>query len=492
MTDASGQTSLLVPLRIAQKFYFLRGAILVVVWSVVLAVFAFGLLPRIIEPAALPPGWNVAALSAVTTLVAGGALLVFGAKPTIADLARRADSRFNLGERLSAALATPLASSGPAAALTASLLRDASERARLIAPRRLEPFLTKGVAASGGLLIAVLLAIWFLPTDTSRVPNSTAGLDISVPLDTEVRAANLSAIAEVLAGDAERRQNSYLGAVAEAVAELARNADPNMPAEQFQKNLSGLLDHARLAYGAGSPAWLRGAQTADNRYDLLQDRNLAEMASQALTSKPVILPNGGGGEELVPELFSEREPSRNASSAPMVPGQFRAAKDEADLKIGSPNIGREGSNANTAEGEAKQASAGGAAPSLGTKDAAELETIEGAAALLAGGATQSGAGASRVAGQGTQVLEDGPQSAAAEIGRGEDVMLPAGNYRQGKRIRLQIAPQAAAAEGAEHAGDLSLNAGRSEPVAVSRDTPSLRDQEIFSRMFMHQEGAGAP
>ena len=71
-------------------------------------------------------------------------------------------------------------------------------------------------------------------------------------------------------------------------------------------------------------------------------------------------------------------------------------------------------------------------------------------------------------------------------------MLPAGNYRQGKRIRLQIAPQAAAAEGAEHAGDLSLNAGRSEPVAVSRDTPSLRDQEIFSRMFMHQEGAGAP
>ena len=477
------------PLREARRNMMMRRAALVVCWTLAALWAALLLPPALVFPSQLPADWLYVGLLSAGLVFVAGIALAFGDAPALPALARQADEKFGLGERLSAFLDARPATVGPSAAIYMNLARDASLHARKVQPSRLQPLVTRGlvlafIVQSGFLALAVRNQS-LIPAPALQVaePAAEAG-------DRETLRENLQAVAEVLREDAEKRQDPYLAAVAEAVKELARNADPGADSLELNKAVEGLLDHARLAYGKSAPLWLRTTANADDRYDLAKDRNLAQLAGKANGSRPVELPNGGGGEELIPETFGERDPNRNNSVVPMKAGEIRTSGDPGEFRLQGQNVPKEGANANAA-GEAKAGSMGGSPPTLGEREDADPTDLNGATAVLAGGATQSGAGASRVAGQGTQDLNDPNQPAAAEIAQGpEQVLLPPDQYRQGKRIRMQMNPSKdAVAAGDETAPGLAT-ARRGEPAPVSRDTPSLRDQEMFSRVFVHNEDGG--
>lgn len=473
------------PLQAARRNLLMRRAAHVLLWT--LAVLLAGLLlpPMLVEASRLVDWRYIAVLSAGVVLVTGSAL-AFGKIPDLRDLARRADEAFGLGERLSAVMAAKPPSDGPGAAIFANLKADAIRYAERVNPGHLEPLVTRGGVLAAGALLLVLGSAAFMrePARTSQ-PAVQASAAVT---DQESLRQNLQAVADVLREDAEKRQDSYLAAVAEAMKELARQADTATDNRELQKSVEGLLDHARMAYGKNLPIWLRTDASPADRYDLAKDRNLEQLAGRATGSRPVELPEGGSGEELIPETFGERDAARNASVAPMRPGEIRTSGDQDELRLQGQNVVREGANT-SATGEAKSGGMGGSPPSMGEREGPDPADLNGATAALAGGASQSSAGASRVAGQGTQDLNDPSQPPAREIAQGpEQVLLPPDQYRQGRRIRMQMNPSGDVAAGADDAAPGFANARRGEPSPVSRDTPSLRDQDMFSRVFVHDEG----
>jgi hypothetical protein len=191
----------------------------------------------------------------------------------------------------------------------------------------------------------------------------------------------------------------------------------------------------------------------------------------------------------VPELLSEQNLQHAPVPAPL-PGQLTIApEDNADLALKSSNVG--GRNAtDSLEGQAKAGAPAGQASSLGNEG--EAIDVNGASGRLVGGATQSGQGASRTAGLGTQDLADPNRADAAPLPpEQEEVLLPPGEYTKGKRIRVQVAPATADANSTSAAGGLkAAQPGATAPTPVNRDLPSVRDQAVFSRFFTHGEGGG--
>ena len=124
--------------------------------------------------------------------------------------------------------------------------------------------------------------------------------------------------------------------------------------------------------------------------------------------------------------------------------------------------------------------------------------MDGAAAILAGGATQSSAGNSRLAGKGTQDLFDPNAKTQTSLEANDTMLLPMGTYQAGRRIRLQTLP-ATQSKDALTGGPMqnALN-GKSQPnskddkTGMTRDRPSLQDEAMFSRAFKHSEGSLAP
>ncbi|NDA47357.1 MAG: hypothetical protein EBY21_08810 [Alphaproteobacteria bacterium] len=200
----------------------------------------------------------------------------------------------------------------------------------------------------------------------------------------------------------------------------------------------------------------------------------------------------------MPELFSEHDASRQSAYTPMVVGEFRGTQEQSELKMSGQNVGPEGNEAQTT-GQAKaSASNSGTSMTLGDRGTKEPITMDGAAAILAGGATQSSAGNSRLAGKGTQDLFDPNAKAQTSLEANDTMLLPMGTYQAGRRIRLQTLPAAQSKD--PLTGEPMQNAlkgtdqanGKDQLNGLTRDRPSLQDEAMFSRAFKHSEGSLAP
>jgi hypothetical protein len=473
MANASDKMNeILAVLGRAERLSYYRTLLLSLLWGGAVAI-AVVLLSRL-QGLAAPIFPTVAAVLAAS-LVAGLAWAQFRG-PGAPALARRADRLFDLGERVSTAVEVAQAPRGVAAVLQAELVADAARAVARVEPRRLVPLATPGVLAVALVVAAGALAVWLVPVP--HEPAAPAVQELAASVDPSA-AQDLRALAEALAQDAERRSNPYLAAVAAAVGELARTAEAGTD-ERLQAELAGLLDHARAAYGAGMPAWLRSAGSQLARPD-----GLREVARRATESRPQAVHNGGGAEEMVPETQAEQNPSLRTASAPLAVGEVRKAEEAGDLKSGSLTVDRGGAQADVT-GKARPADAGGPAPTLGRKDG-DPDSLDGAQALLAGGATQSSAGASRLAGAGTEDLNGAARDPGEARGRTDEVLLPPGSYRPGRQLRMQVAPQVAAGESTDGSIDAPAGPQRRDDLAATRDAPTLQDLDMFARLFTHGE-----
>lgn len=476
----------LAPLRRARLYSVGRGIILAVLWSAAASLVTLKAAPLFPQLSGRPVDVNGTAAFVVATALVIGMSLAFGRPADLGALARQADRQYGLGERLSTIITLTPGTGGRRAALDMALRRDAAQYVGQIEPYRLSPLLDRSVGVAV-IVLAAALALSFATPNLSVGPVNEPVASTAPLIDAQARAENIKAIADILAADAEKRDNSYLRQVADAVSRLA--SEPNLGGDASQDELTGLLDNARLAYGKTAPSWLlQDLAVPGNKYGLARDRNFAALAERATAAN---LPDarGGSGEEMVPELLSEQNLQHEATPAPL-PGQLQLAPaDDSGLATSSQNIGGNPASSEALSGQARAGAEGGAPPSLGDADAA-AGTVDAAAAILAGGATQSGQGASRTAGGGTQALDDPDRAVVAPMPASEDVLLPPSQYKPGKRIRVQVTPPTGSGASADSQGHAIAADGSVQPAPVTRDTPSVRDQGTFSRFFTHDEAGG--
>jgi hypothetical protein len=469
------------PLQQARQFWRLRLALMTGLSAAWASLLLYWLRTDIAN-------WSLSLILAfpICILMAGG-IWSFFYQPDLAQMARRADATFHLSERLSTALQLKTDLNERDHPLHHALIKDAALHAKFVDPLILEPVVNRTlIALIAGLMASVIVTSKLTPMAPERTTLQTDS-STAQTLNADLLAENLISIASELSVDAEKRENSYLSAIANAVKELADKKDPDQIAN-VSSNLQDLLEHARLAYGDAQPAWLRNSQAMDLRSDL----NLTRLAQLIEDLKPVPMQNGGGGEELVPELFTEHDAARQAAYTPMVVGEFRGNEDKSELKMSGQNVGPEGNEAQTT-GQAKASAANsGNAMTLGDRGTKEPITMDGAAAILAGGANQSGAGNSRLAGKGTQELFDPNAKSESSLEANDTMLLPLGTYQAGRRIRLQTMPSTKGNDANPSDGIQNAQNNKDQSTGMTRDRPSLLDEAMFSRAFKHNEGGLVP
>lgn len=469
------------PLRKARSLHLARAVILAAAWSLACALLALkfsGLVAAGADP-------RLVAGAAFILVFAVGLFVAVRTTPSLLQLARQADDRFGLGERLSTALSLETAPQGWRGAIEAGLRRDAAAHAGAVDAWRLEPLAGWSTAAAVFALAIAIGIYWLLPTPSPAPLPAPAATST---VDSTARSQNLETIADTISADAKARQNDYLQAVSDAVSRLADASQPGLSDADYNKALTDLLDHARLAYGKAQPAWLRGdAAFPADPFHLAQDGSFAALAQSAKGQADD--GRAGGGEEMVPELLSEQNLQANVPAPPSPAGRIKLAPDTGDMALNNQNVGGNTNSASSISGKSAPAAPGGAPPSLDDTKPTSLGDITGAAGIPLGAATQSGAGASRVAGAGTQALDDPSRHAAAPIASSDQVMLPADQYRQGKRIRIEVTPGAGGSAATDGPGASPPITADGHQTPVIRGVPSVRDQAMFARYFTHGEAS---
>lgn len=380
-------------------------------------------------------------------------------------LARLAEGALGLKQRFSTTLETS-AAAGP---VTAALHREAAglaaaANAAEIAPTRrpmrgLAALLVGTVAAFAGTLAPGAA----LETLRTAAPQPTRPAEVSVE--------RVVTLAESVAAAAAESSDPLLGALAEALKSLAREAQSSgsdvitdragledllgtlasamgasLTGEQFA---AGLSEHGPLADGF-TP--LTGDQSSEARLPLpIDDTTMVEIDDL---------------NDLMARLDNTMNPS--------VPGP--AQSDET------------GGNVQREPGTVSTDYLAGARQTLGEQGQDQGPTD--AAAAIIGASSDATAGASQLAGQGSQQLDGDPgQAAEAEEA---DLVALAGKVRaEGRQVEMELAPTEGL--GGADAGQLSLGAwGPTREAMIKTEDLPVRYRAVAGRYFLPpQDTAGA-
>ncbi|MGD9739107.1 MAG: hypothetical protein AB7O56_11120 [Bauldia sp.] len=367
--------------------------------------------------------------------------------PSVTAMARAADRILGTRERI--ATATELkARPRPQLSSIARVLVDDFDRTqgpldvRRLVAATIPAWLPIGVA----LLAAVAVGLTAISEDPETAPPAPAVERAEIAAVAPETGEDIVEIAELIAADAERRDDPYLRALARELDALgaAIEANPEFDRALATRELARLLPLADDAYARTGVA----EGVPENLARLVADA----MADVAGMPRPALLApaeeggggNAGGGAEgpaagagtPTPEIdlaavgfddVTDRIPRNlpdfpdNVLGAPM-PGQIGPAEEldyAAQGRIeGAPQAGPEAAN-NPAEAP------GGAAP--------------------AGAAANAGDAAGDAAGEGVQPLQDGTVTRFEDLPAPGDAMaLPEAADGNGRRIRLDAPPDAAA------------------------------------------------
>jgi len=360
-------------------------------------------------------------------------------------LARRADARLRLDERLSTAVEVA-ARGDDGAPVTRALLADAERRAGAIDPRAL---VTLPLARCGLILAAAaaFAAISLAPPDPLAGGTGRNGVTPSVTTLTAAEAgetgAELRRVATILERDAGARDDRFLEALAREAArigeaiETGRLTDRDAVVAALDR-LAGFTAEAYPALaGPAAASSFEDPLTAPDR-EAEATRMLRNLARERLAT-PAATPNGAA---------AEGQPMADPAATPP-----EAAPPATDIP---PPTG-DAPNSRTPGGEDAPQPAGGApapAPDQRHTGAAAMEIVdpmtfqagsqagerpEDAAPL--GPADGANTGPSRFAGVGQQTLEGAPAPEQDPFALGADMFLTGQLDETGRRIRIEVPPE---------------------------------------------------
>jgi hypothetical protein len=388
--------------------------------------------------------------------------------PGVLELARAADRRFGLNERVSTAieLSSSVVPGGAHDELVAAQLADAARHARRIEPRTLVPIPFPRSAWAFLAVVVLLAGAQFLPATRSTASAAAESQQLAPEVREEI-VHDLKRAAELLDLDAERNRDPYVRALAQAFEDLARRAEAGLVDDvELQQETAQLTEHAERIYGEGVAA------ARDNR-------------------EPAPGGSEGGAEVRDEEPGAEVPPGEAAA--------HRASETRAD---GSRRLSELVGDLEAVEarwqerrGGQRQLTRAEVAEFGPYVDAAMVEVLrelqrqrqearqEQRAGQPAGAAQEANEGPGDAAGVGEQPLgsEEGDELPQVE-GRTEDLLLPGEGREGGDRIRTELPPEARLAEVADEV----RAAGSWEPgreAELRRDLLAPHHRTIVSRYF---------
>lgn len=424
-------------------------------------------------------GLTLAALPVVAGALAAGlalalvlALLAPGGPETASRFLEARDPA--LHEKLSTAL--ELEKRGETRGLIREAqLRDAARTALQLDPRERIPLAPpRGPLAWLGTACLVLAAGVFL--QPAGAPGAEPLLADMAPAQTEMGgdeqarfAAQLQDLAELFGAAEAEEEDPYLKAITRELEQLSqRVADENLTREETAAELERLLQHTRTA--------LEVRETPEQLQDL---PDFLEAALQELLEPAEALAEASGEEA--------GEAAADAEAAAPGEGAGPSLPDLADPDADNS--------------EAATASAAGDAGDSGsyyemTLDdetiaelaARALEQAEGAPdGEIIGASDESGAGDSQLAGEGTQDLfgEDGAGRLAVE--EIEQLDVPQETNPDGRRVRVEVAPEAELTEvRMTPLGQMTWN--RSSETVTEREYLSTGSRSLVARFHLPEQG----
>jgi hypothetical protein len=282
------------------------------------------------------------------------------------------------------------------------------------------------------------------------------------PSEEDSLRATIEEVARLLETDAQNRDDPYLAAVAQALTE--RLAEEGSLAE-LRTDVEELLEHAARAYGERVPEWL-GSAEADRMAgleDRVEDFRAEQARREARANRGNVDPEFGGFRD-------EELDDYGLTTAGM--------RDEP-----SPGLSLDGQQPPTPEegaGEGIMSVAGEMPPGLRRLDPSELQL---AGNMPSGAAMNSGRGESNAAGLGSETLEQDDAFVGIPAAPGEDVILTATPESGGRRIRIELAPEAGEEVAAGEAGGAAGAQVRLAAEALQRQFVPADRRDVTARYF---------
>jgi hypothetical protein len=410
-----------------------------------------------------------------------GCVVTYLRTPDLRSFARVIDRKLALRERLSTALEVDAGTrpDAPLDPVRSALIADVERRAADIDPRAI---VWLGVSRAIWLVPALILAtalLHFVPADAfaSRSPAVTRSHNNGALSGeaAEKAAANLRRVADLLGRDAEERADPYLRTIAGAIERLGVEVEhASLDRRQLASALDQLLAHSRQAYAQGGNQD-RG-EARRNVIDLLaaarDDIAGTTPGHTAALHQPDdagTAPSGAAAEQAVPDATSAGppRPQRQARpSAATAPFRSDRATDQVDAQKDGDEYGDLESDPRTQKERAF----------------AEQQRRIRAATQAVGAAADAGAGEGDRAGDGTRPLGNGV-AAPTDLAPGVDMLLPDQAGNDGRRIRIELTPQAALSDVAPPTAGGDGNWRRAGERPVARPALDAQDRKVVGRYF---------
>lgn len=429
----------------------------------------------------------IAALLIGAVAMAVGLARVFLTRPSLLELARRAERQEGLHERLSTAMEVAeqvQESHLQPSVLTEALLRQVSASAeRVVEPQRLveRSLLREAFAvAAPALLILATFALPQIPTNPSDAPVSDETFVSEGSQLRDAATTDLRRTAELVRRRADERDDPYLHAVAEAIGELERLvASEAATLDEAEREIGKLLDSVARTYGVERPTLpptFGDRQPSGSTGDSDPDGISSADVSAPLTASP----------ERRGAVTDDSESARAAFSALLEElGDSAVATREEP-----PPTGAARNAPSPLEGQARADITG-----YDTQEDWQqfrhqmqfLERLGAQAGQSIGAAQQSSRGDSDRAGEGSQELTDSDEPINTNDGDQTsmiEVELPDAVRSSGRSITLELAPEAQRSAVTEDDLATGRRWQQGEEVPVDRQTFSLSHLSVLSRYFL--------
>ncbi|RUT31050.1 hypothetical protein EMQ25_09220 [Arsenicitalea aurantiaca] len=381
--------------------------------------------------------------------------------------ARRTEQKFGLQERLSTALEVSEGASEP---VREALLSDTSVRAARLDRRAAAPLAGPSTALAAGLL--VLFSAGLLVTAPAPRPAplpATAEAEAPAEPDaepTDTLLEDIARMADLLARDAETREESYLEAVSNALRELAEEA-PGLDREEALERFMALAEHAALGYGDTPPEWMEPGQSnmgeIGQRMAAFEAAETARAAAAEARQAQAMMDDEYGAPILSSDALADIIRQGLLEPAQLDPAMADAAGQAQGMAETLP--------------DGAPMSGGSSQP-----EPMEEQLMRPGSAMPMGAAMESGRGDSRIAGGGSQDLAESSEYMRAEFAESEEIVISAAETEPGSRIRIQIAPETSASAVADDAGP-SRDWRRQADTAVTRHAVTPDARPVIARYF---------
>jgi hypothetical protein len=415
--------------------------------------------------------------------LAAAVVVIFMKVPDPAALARAADLKFALKERLSTALevAAALPPGATQDPVRAALLVDAEQRAGAIDMRALVSLrLPRAAWAVPGLLVAALL-LQVVPPDafgraepgasTARNSSDDGALSRQQAAD---MAANLRRIAEILDQDAAQRSDPYLRTIARTLERLSSEvARATIDRPRLASELNQLLALARQAYAPGDRATNNQTSPRRNPAQLLQtalDEITGNRQAGAASARDpdAAAPEATAAERNPPGRASQQPQERRVSGAQTPAEQMAAAlRRLAGADLPWLFVDEDGNEVD---------------PRSQIERLVAEEERRARGGQPAGAAANAAQGEGDRAGDGVQPLGRGGAK-MTDLAATEQMLLPDPQGREGGRIRIEIPPNAALSDVAAPSTDAGGGWRRVPEQAVERPALEAESRRIVGRYF---------